>query len=93
MYQTIKVEKMDGIAKITLNRPQRLNAITLELLDELRRALNELEFDDDVRVVIITGEGRLFQRDSTYKRSVRGIFLSHQSRCSSPQRVRRYSQL
>ncbi len=60
MYQTIKVEKMDGIAKITLNRPQRLNAITLELLDELRRALNELEFDDDVRVVIITGEGKAF---------------------------------
>jgi len=59
-YHTIKVEKAEGIAKITLNRPQRLNAITLELLDELRRALNELEFDDDVRVVIITGEGRAF---------------------------------
>ncbi len=60
-YQNIKVEKLEGgIAKITLSRPHRLNAITIDLLEELRRALNELEFDDDVRVLVITGEGKAF---------------------------------
>ncbi len=61
VYQNIKVEKLEGgIAKITLSRPHRLNAITIDLLEELRRALNEFEFDDDVRVLIITGEGKAF---------------------------------
>ncbi|AKG92164.1 3-hydroxyacyl-CoA dehydrogenase/Enoyl-CoA hydratase [Geoglobus ahangari] len=60
-YQNIRIEKLEGgIAKIVLNRPHRLNAITIELLDELKRAFGELEFDDEVRVVILTGEGKAF---------------------------------
>ncbi|WP_457590794.1 3-hydroxyacyl-CoA dehydrogenase/enoyl-CoA hydratase family protein [Geoglobus sp.] len=60
-YQNIRIEKLEGgIAKVVLNRPHRLNAITLELLDELKRAFGELEFDDEVRVVILTGEGKAF---------------------------------
>ena len=60
-YQNIKIERLEkGIAKISLNRPHRLNAITLDLLDELRKALEELELDESVRVVVITGEGKAF---------------------------------
>ena len=49
-----------GVATITLNRPDRLNALTFEVYDELRRAFYALSDDDAVRVVIITGEGRGF---------------------------------
>lgn len=59
-YERILLERRDGIAKITLNRPERLNALDGELLDELDEACNELEADYDVRVVIITGAGRAF---------------------------------
>jgi enoyl-CoA hydratase/carnithine racemase len=59
-YKTILVEKKNRIAIITLNRPEKLNAINLELKNELYQALGELEADDDVRVVIMTGAGRAF---------------------------------
>ena len=59
-YKTILVEKKNHIAIITLNRPEKLNAISLELKNELYQALIDLEGDDDVRVVIMTGAGRAF---------------------------------
>jgi len=59
-YKNILVEKRDQIAIITLNRPEKLNAINVELKNELYQALAELEDDDDVRVVIMTGAGRAF---------------------------------
>ena len=60
MYQTILVEKKNNIAIITLNRPEKLNAMNLQLKKELLQALNELEADNDVRVVIMNGAGRAF---------------------------------
>ncbi|MEM2727323.1 MAG: 3-hydroxyacyl-CoA dehydrogenase/enoyl-CoA hydratase family protein, partial [Archaeoglobaceae archaeon] len=57
-FQTIKIEKLgDGITKLTLNRPERLNTISVELLDELDRAISMLWKDDETRVIIITGAG------------------------------------
>jgi enoyl-CoA hydratase len=50
----------DGVAVITLNRPQAMNALSRELLDELARAIDALAADDDVRVLILTGAGRAF---------------------------------
>ena len=50
----------DGIAEIRLNRPQRLNAVTQQLYDELNDALTRAEADRDARVVLITGEGKGF---------------------------------
>ncbi|MDG2282162.1 MAG: enoyl-CoA hydratase family protein [Longimicrobiales bacterium] len=49
-----------GVATITLNRPERLNALTFEVYDELRRAFYALHDEENVRVVIITGTGRGF---------------------------------
>jgi len=49
-----------GVRKISLNRPERLNAITPELLDDLVEALRAADADEDVRAVVLTGEGRAF---------------------------------
>src|SRR5436190_21699220 len=50
----------DGIATITLNRPEVLNALTLEIYAQLRDLFETLRYDDAVRVVVITGAGRAF---------------------------------
>lgn len=59
-YENILLEKRDGIAKLTLNRPEKLNALSQPLLADLRGALDEVEGDHDVRVLILTGAGRAF---------------------------------
>ncbi len=60
MYETLKYEVKDQIAYITINRPKTLNALNSTVLTELAQAAAEVEKDDDVRVAIITGEGRAF---------------------------------
>jgi len=59
-YETLLVEKDNGVCTITLNRPDRLNAINYQLAIELDTALTEIEEDDEVRTVILTGAGRGF---------------------------------
>ena len=56
-YETIQVAKSDGVARITLNRPDRLNSFTRAMHGELRNALANL---GDARVVVLTGAGRGF---------------------------------
>ena len=51
---------VDNVATVTLNRPEALNALTLEIYAQLRDLFAELEHDDSVKVVIITGTGRGF---------------------------------
>jgi len=53
-------QKSDHSLVITLNRPEKLNALSVELRDALGAALEEARCDDDVRVVIVTGAGRGF---------------------------------
>ena len=58
-YETIRFERRDdGIAILTLNRPQRLNAINRIVLTEIDAALDEIERDDAIRVFLITGAPR-----------------------------------
>jgi enoyl-CoA hydratase len=59
-YKTLLVEKKDKVAVVTLNRPDKLNAVSLELRTEFLQMLGELEEDDQVGVVIVTGAGRAF---------------------------------
>ncbi len=59
-YENLLYEKSDKIVKVTLNRPQVLNALSEELVRELRLALDEADQDPQVRAVILTGAGRAF---------------------------------
>jgi enoyl-CoA hydratase/carnithine racemase len=54
------VERDGHVATITLNRPERLNAITGSMLDALSRALVELDDDNEIRAIVLTGAGRGF---------------------------------
>ncbi|MDP3746541.1 MAG: 2-(1,2-epoxy-1,2-dihydrophenyl)acetyl-CoA isomerase PaaG [Phenylobacterium sp.] len=59
-FETIIFEQTDGVARLRLNRPDRLNAFTLQMHAEIREALDEVEADPGVRVLLLTGEGRGF---------------------------------
>ncbi len=56
-YQMISVQASDGLAIVTINRPKALNALNSFVLDELLIAVRELELDDSVRDVVLTGAG------------------------------------
>lgn len=60
MYKKLKYNTEKGIARITLNRPEVFNAFDDELSYELQGALKEASKDKDVRVLILTGEGKAF---------------------------------
>jgi len=59
-YQCIIYEKKEAVAKITLNRPEVLNAFNRQMLREILQALEDAEKDNKIRVVVITGKGRAF---------------------------------
>jgi 2-(1,2-epoxy-1,2-dihydrophenyl)acetyl-CoA isomerase len=56
-YEFILTERLDGAALITLNRPDKLNALSFPLMSELDQALTEYESDDGVKAVVLTGAG------------------------------------
>ena len=59
-YNTIKYTVDDGILTLLLNRPDNMNAFTIEMSDELAAAFTRASEDDDVRVIVVTGAGRAF---------------------------------
>jgi len=59
-YQHIRYEVAERIATVTLNRPEKLNAFTAVMRDELVSAFSRADDDDGVRAVIVTGAGRAF---------------------------------
>lgn len=59
-YSTIILDKAEGIATLTLSRPEKLNALNETMAAELLDAFAQVEQDNDVRVLIITGAGRAF---------------------------------
>jgi enoyl-CoA hydratase/carnithine racemase len=59
-FETIRYEVEDRIATITLDRPDRLNAVSPAMIRELRQAYADAEADDDVWITIVTGTGRAF---------------------------------
>ena len=60
MFETIKYEVKNGIAYVTVNRPEALNALNIQVLDELYKAFEAFEENHDADVAILTGEGRAF---------------------------------
>jgi enoyl-CoA hydratase/carnithine racemase len=59
-YQEVVYNVEDGVAVVTLNRPDRLNAMTLTMAGEIRAAMQQATDDDQVRVIVLTGAGRGF---------------------------------
>ena len=59
-YETLTVERRGPVAVMTLNRPDRLNAINRAMMDELPAAVAALKADDEVRALVLTGAGRGF---------------------------------
>lgn len=60
VMETIRLERDGPVALLTLHRPERLNAYTVQMGIELFGALHELDLDDAVRAIVVTGEGRAF---------------------------------
>ena len=59
-YQHLLTDTENGICRLTLNRPERLNALNVRIGVELLDALDACDRDPDIRVVILTGAGRAF---------------------------------
>ena len=59
-YDNILFDNTDGIAQLTLNRPDKLNSFTQAMHDEVRHAMARVQLDDTVRVFVLTGAGRGF---------------------------------
>ena len=86
-YETIIYEKLGFVGKITLNRPDRMNAINSVLAAELREVLGKVAEDNEVRTVVITGNPRVREKDG--KTETRHCFsagwdLSEASAVESP---------
>jgi len=59
-YTDLRCEKRDGVAVLTLDRPEKLNAFSGEMGRSLGRAYRDCDADDSVRAVVLTGAGRAF---------------------------------
>jgi len=72
-WRTVKVEIDDGVAWITLNRPEKRNAMSPELNREMGEALDAVEVDDDAEVVVLTGAGESFSAGMDLKEYFREV--------------------
>jgi 2-(1,2-epoxy-1,2-dihydrophenyl)acetyl-CoA isomerase len=59
-YNTLEFEVRDGVAHVTLSRPEVGNALNLELAQELLRAVMRCDEEQEVRAVVLAGAGRMF---------------------------------
>ena len=97
-YEVIKTDRVDRVAIITLNRPEVLNALSLQLVREVNDAVTEMEQDDDVGVIILTGSGdrafsagadihenrELSPEDRDRMTADRATYTWHLATCSKP---------
>nr|MDO8077464.1 enoyl-CoA hydratase-related protein [Candidatus Freyarchaeota archaeon] len=74
-FETIIYEVEDGVATITLNRPEVLNAFNPQMNQDLKEALRMSKEDENVRAVIITGAGRGFCSGADVKSFAEGVAL------------------
>ena len=59
-FKTLLLEKSEGIAVLTLNRPRSFNSLNAELMEEFVRVLDEIEADPEIGVMILTGHKKFF---------------------------------
>ena len=79
-WKTVKVEFDDGIAWVTLNRPEKKNAMSPQLNREMIEVLDALEIDDRCRVLVLTGAGESFSSGMDLKEYFKEIDKSPRSR-------------
>jgi trans-feruloyl-CoA hydratase/vanillin synthase len=72
-YDTVLVDRTDGVATVTLNRPQKRNAMNPQMHRDMLDVLTRLETDPDTRVVVITGEGSAFSSGMDLKEYFRDL--------------------
>jgi enoyl-CoA hydratase/carnithine racemase len=73
-YETVNFEVEDRIATITLNRPERLNAVNQKMKDDLRECWTRVKEDPDIWVAIVTGTGRAFSSGADVESLATGGF-------------------
>ena len=95
-YETILFERQGAVALVTLNRPKAMNALCAQVFDELKQVIDLVEADDDIAVVVITGNEKAFaagadiveMKDQTYADMLadRGLTKNSDriSECSKP---------
>ena len=71
-FKSIKIEREDGVAFAILNRPEKRNAMSPELHREMCEALDELETDEETKIVVVTGAGESFSAGQDIKLYFRG---------------------
>lgn len=87
-FEAIILKKENHIATITLNRPERLNAVSPQMREELAIAVEDVATDDDVRVVVITGAGRAFSAGADVTRMPGGSTNTGEERTAEMNRRR-----
>jgi len=87
VFETILLEKQDKIATLMFNRPEKKNAASPTMFRELDAALTDIETDDEVRVVILTGKGEAFSAGADvgrfeFDKVIKGMeFIENVARC------------
>jgi enoyl-CoA hydratase len=76
-YQTIRLERRGAVALMTLARPERLNAIDRRMLNELQLALDNVERDDELRVLVVQGDGGNFSSGFDLKEQMQARPTGH----------------
>ena len=64
-YETSLVDRKNNVVTVTLNRPHKKNAMSPKLHYEMVELLSALRYDNDLRVLVITGRGTAFRREKT----------------------------
>tara|TARA_R110001583_G_scaffold74100_7_gene205506 strand:+ start:14056 stop:14841 length:786 start_codon:yes stop_codon:yes gene_type:complete len=72
-YESLLLENHQGVAWIWLNRPNDLNSISAQMLDELEGALQQLIQDDEIRVLVLSAKGRAFCAGADLKGVLKGL--------------------
>jgi enoyl-CoA hydratase len=93
MHETIFVEKKGPVARLIMNRPEKHNALRFDDLDALIAALRDAEEDDDIRVIVLKGNGPSFCAGHDYNDALRSYGLEPTGEGGKPRRPSQRSRL
>ena len=83
-YELLKLDRDGHVATITLNRPEKLNALSPDLTAEFHAALDEIDAEEDIRAVVLTGAGRGFCSGADVNRQLESL-EGRQSQSPAPE--------